>query len=161
MNYYIIEHLPLYKMDENGNIYHRKKGNKLKTFVNKSGYLLCYPYLNRKKLTILHHRLVATVFFCNPENKKYVNHKDGDKTNNHPSNLEWCTPLENSLHSINVLGNKMKGGDRPKLNKDKAKEIRFKNNNGFNISQLSREYNVTRTTIKKIIDNKSYKTKKS
>lgn len=61
-------------------------------------YDRCRLRKNGNSKNFLVHRLVAIHFIENPENKKYVNHKDEDKTNNFFENLEWVTFKENLNH---------------------------------------------------------------
>lgn len=75
--------------------------------LNKNRYWYIAVLLSKdtnKKLVKIH-RIVASAFISNKENKPQVNHIDWDKSNNNVSNLEWCTPSENALHSIRILWN--------------------------------------------------------
>lgn len=74
----------------------------LKLKDHKDGYKLVGLSNGKKgdKTFFAVHRLVAEAFIDNPDNKSQVNHKDGNKSNNHISNLEWVTPQENMIHSF-------------------------------------------------------------
>lgn len=56
------------------------------------------------------HRVVAKEFIPNPENKPFVNHKNGIIDDNRVENLEWVTSSENLLHAFRVLKIKNYGG---------------------------------------------------
>ena len=45
------------------------------------------------------HQVVAETFLGPAEYRQTVNHKDGNKTNNHVDNLEWATYKENNDHA--------------------------------------------------------------
>lgn len=77
----------------------------LKQGRSKNGYLTVSFSVDSIKSNQSVHRLVARAFIPNESNKPQVNHKDGNKHNNHVENLEWMTCSENGLHAYRVLGN--------------------------------------------------------
>lgn len=78
----------------------------LKPSITNWGYQRVVLQLNGIRKHVKVHRLVALYFLENPENKPEVNHKDGNKLNNHVDNLEWVTPKENEQHAY-LLGLKV------------------------------------------------------
>lgn len=115
------------------------------------------------------HRIVACAFLTNPENKPYVNHIDGDKTNNNVNNLEWCTQKENAAHSINVLhkwssspkqskATQDLGLSHRKLTMDDAREIRKIYASGeMGSYRLSKRFGINKKSVLDIIHYRSYK----
>jgi NUMOD4 motif-containing protein/DNA endonuclease I-like protein/HNH endonuclease len=78
----------------------------LKPFINKLGYCRVGLHKNGKMKIITVHKIVAIAFIENPENKRTINHINGNPSDNRVENLEWNTHKENIIHSFKVLGRK-------------------------------------------------------
>ncbi len=102
---------PDYYVYENGQISVIKSGRIKVLRKGTAGYLRTDLSHNGKSKTIDVHRLVAAVFIKNPDKKKFVNHIDGNKLNNHVDNLEWVTPSENNYHHVKLSKKKNKKDD--------------------------------------------------
>ena len=96
-----------YEISNYGN-FRNNKNRILKTNINARGYTYCNISTKNVITKIKIHRLVAKNFVDNPLNKDTVNHIDGNKLNNHYSNLEWLTRKENIQHAFknNLMGKK-------------------------------------------------------
>ena len=90
-----------YEVSTNGQVRNRTTKKILKGRLSKNGYLQVSIKIDatQKFCNRYIHRLVALHFIQNPNNKREVNHIDGNKENNHASNLEWCTSKENKEHA--------------------------------------------------------------
>ena len=170
----------LYMVSSLGRVYSTGRGRYRGTIMcpadNRSGYLiLSLRDLDGKDATCPVHRLVALAF-CYGHDSKHdvVNHKDGNKHNNHADNLEWCTSRENTVHAVEVLGKKTGGIDpfirastrtvpvdpssRPspyrRFTDDEVRAIRTDIRSS---RQLARLYGVNKCTIQRIRSGESYK----
>lgn len=90
-----------YKITSEGNVLNLANNTYLTPIKNPNGYYkvgLASGDGKMKQISI--HTLVAKHFIPNPYDYPQVNHIDGDKTNNHVSNLEWCTHQQNVQHAF-------------------------------------------------------------
>lgn len=120
-----------YEIYEDGRIYSYFVNRFLKPEVDKSGYLQVKLYVNNKVIRIKVHRLVAMLFIPNENMENLqINHIDGDKSNNHWSNLEWCTAYENNKHAIDMGLNNIS-----KTNSERWNDPEFRERTSKNISK--------------------------
>jgi len=77
---------------------HISKEHIIKPYLDDDGYLLVKLCKHGVVSTHRVHRLVALAFVPNPDDLPEINHKDENKVNNHPDNLEWCTKAYNTRY---------------------------------------------------------------
>lgn len=94
----------LYQISDEGHV-RRILKNGTKTLKDRDGLYHTVSLSNKcEKKTFAIHRLVAEHFLERPDGATEVNHKDGNKHNNHVSNLEWVTQAQNRSHAMKELG---------------------------------------------------------
>lgn len=123
----------------------------LKNAINKYGYHFVYLSKNNNCKPYTIHRLVALAFIPNIENKKEVNHKNGIKSDNKVSNLEWCTCHENILHAYKI-GLKKSAIPKVKMRKYAARVGAYHKNNKLfrvfdSILDAERKLNIKNSNI--------------
>lgn len=144
-NYGTIKSTDRYVKNKNG--YRKIYGKILKARVDKYGYLRIGLIKNKKQKHYLVHRLVAETFIPNPDKFPIINHKDGNKLNNHISNLEWCNQSYNIIHAYKTglkVGKSAKhnGSKNPnsKLNEEEVLSIFKDKKNNANIKESYLKY---------------------
>lgn len=139
---------PNYTILSNG-IITGARGKPLKPNVYKNGYAFVSLCTNGKTTRYSVHRLIATMYCkVKRQDQIWVNHKDGNKLNNHSSNLEWCTPKENLLHAIANGLKRVDGENNPSSKLTSTQVLSIRKMNGILSSRkVGKQFNVNKATI--------------
>lgn len=161
----VITSSPIHAINQVGQVISIKTRKLIKPSPNSKGYLqVC---LQGKKTHSIH-RLVAITFIPNPENLPQINHIDGDKLNNHVSNLEWVTNSQNMAHGIKLglfdeMPKKLKKhqtgetNSAAKLKETDVLKIYQLLKKGMGVCELARMYGVGHSQISYIKAGKSWR----
>lgn len=156
----IIKGFDDYLVSNYGGIISCKNGRKFerKAVKDTKGYMRVCLCMGGVMATRKIHREVAIAFIPNPENKSEVNHINGIKSDNRVENLEWVSHLDNMRHASKEM--LLKHGSKSsfsKLTELDIPNIRNKFNIGISQRSIAKEYKVSHTTIKHIINGDKWK----
>lgn len=104
-----------------------------------SGYLSCGGPLV--------HQIVARAWIHKPDPKLIVNHKDGDKTNNHVYNLEWVDHSKNIQHAYDT---KLRATVRTPELVEEVRKALSANQRYWGCGIIAQKYGVAETLLKTI-----------
>jgi len=126
-----------------------RKGKVLSPWVANTGYQIVTIQIGESRKKYLVHRLVASAFCTGFDPSLSVNHIDGNKLNNIPSNLEWVTLGVNTKKQWETGLVNLRGENHPlsKLSNEEAAII--KESEG-SLSFLAKRHNVSISLIHKI-----------
>lgn len=133
-----------------GTFFHTRRGKLLTKQITADGYHRVCLHIGKGKHTRLVHHLIALAFIGERQSGITVNHKDGNKLNNHVDNLEYATLAENVLHARRLLKVGIHLGSKngnSKLSEELIDAIRIDNRLQRVIAD---EYGMTQSSISKI-----------
>ena len=127
----------------------------------KQGYLQVTVMIARKKTIAAAHRVVWVYINGQIPDGHTINHKDGDKANNRPSNLELATMSEQRIHAVNVLNVKRtrpKGSLHPKTKLIEADvlAIRDLKASGMMAKDIAERYEIDARVVSQICTRRTW-----
>ena len=127
---------------------------KLETSIVRGYVKVC---INGKRVSV--HRIIMQSL-DNIENSEFeINHIDGNKQNNHYSNLEWCTSAENKQHAVRIG---LKGGRQSCVRKDRGLSdevvinIKEMIRDGYSNVEIQKKHNIRPNTFHYIKNERNY-----
>lgn len=155
----VIPQWETYDVSRSGHIRNRYTAKILKTGI-RSGYryvVLCHNDRRHKSAAV--HRFVAAAFCEKPSGKMEVNHRDGNKLNNHAENLEWVTRSQNQIHATthNLKRNGTDSHLWRKLNPEDVLAIRRLAGTGLSQLAIGKQFNISQTYVHKIVHKKKWR----
>jgi len=148
------------EVNETGEI--RKPTNKKQRYcrINLAGYLEVKVTVDKKVHYLPIHRLIAMTWHPQESYEGLVvNHKDGNKLNNHIDNLEWCTQKINVEHAVNNNLYSERHGKHV-LTEEDVLQIRkefIPESRTYGVRALATRYGVGRTTIHNVVHRKTWR----
>lgn len=128
--------------------------------TDRAGYKRVKLSKNGVARLALLHRVVAQAFVMNVNSYREINHKDGNKENNFPSNLEWVTRSGNMKHAFEKgLKHSRKGesNNKAKITENDVRRIREMRKNKHTLVEISMEFGITATNVSNIVNFKTWK----
>ncbi len=137
-----------------------RKGDRLvRLSKHPRGYVSVSVRMDQQKPTTrLAHRLVADAFIGPCPTGLQVNHKDGDRKNNRPDNLEYVTQTENNLHAVARIG-AYRGNQRKDstMTAEVARQIVTEHRAGMGYKRIAKKFGITWGQARAVATQQSWK----
>lgn len=151
----------LFWIGDKGTLFSLRSFRDVSLTESQNGYLTHATKIGGRKgkdILVRAHVQVAKAFIANPENKPFVNHKDGNKRNNAKDNLEWVTHQENMIHA-RLLGliQTPSGWNHPsaKLNEDTVAKL-MSQMGKTTIRAAAKEFGINKETVRRLWNGTTY-----
>jgi hypothetical protein len=168
-----------YEVSDHGDVRRTGSARNLRPFRQpRGGYLLVKPSIGGRAKNVTVHSLVAVAFLGARPHGAQVNHRDGNKSNNAASNLEYVTASENMAHAIRmglrpppspvldyrgqhwtqrrpeaIRGEK---NARAKLTRSQVESMRWLRSCGIGLKRLAAEFRVSMSLAHNVVTRKSW-----
>jgi hypothetical protein len=130
MEWKVIDGYPNYAISSEGQVKSLRFNRLLKPAKNSSDYYYVNLVESKVKKTVAVHKIVIENFISKkPFENAVVDHKDGNKLNNHIENLEWVHIKENTLRAYN--------------NQDKKEKVKELRAQGWTMQKIADHMNMS------------------